>query len=96
MANLRGGTNGKIRMATVTYGSVSDLVHRDRQSRGFAFIYSVSSAAGITGPIVFGTIGDQFGLAPAMLAMACAVLLTLPLSVLLRTKPEGIAIKDDL
>ena len=82
--------------STVTYGSVSDLVHRDRQSRGFALIYSVSSAAGITGPIVFGTIGDQFGLAPAMLAMACAVLLTLPLSVLLRTKPEGIAIKDDL
>ncbi len=82
--------------STVTYGSVSDLVHRDRQSRGFAFIYSVSSAAGITGPIVFGTIGDQFGLAPAMLAMACAVLLTLPLSVLLRTKPESIAIKDDL
>jgi MFS family permease len=74
--------------STVTYGSVSDLVHTDRQSRGFAFIYSVSSAAGITGPIVFGSIGDQFGLAPAMLAMAFAVLLTLPLSGLIWTKPE--------
>jgi len=82
--------------STVTYGSVSDLVHRDRQSRGFAFIYSVSSAAGITGPIVFGAIGDQYGLAPAMLAMACTVLLTLPLSVFLRTRPESIAIRDDL
>lgn len=69
--------------STITYGSVVDLVHRERQSRGFAFIYSVSSAAGIVGPIMFGTVGDHLGLAPAMVAMAIAVGLTVPLSFLL-------------
>lgn len=76
--------------STITYGTVSDFVHHDRQSRGFAFIYSVSSAASIVGPIVFGTIGDRFGLGPAMLTMAATVLLTLPLSVLLRTAPSAV------
>ena len=70
--------------SSVTYGTISDLVHRDRQSRGFAVIYSVSSAAGIVGPIIFGIVGDQFGIAPAMLAMALAALLSLPLIALLR------------
>jgi FSR family fosmidomycin resistance protein-like MFS transporter len=69
--------------STITYGSVSDLVDHERQSRGFAFIYSVSSAAAIIGPVLFGTIGDRFGLEPAMLAMAAAACLTLPLSILL-------------
>jgi MFS family permease len=77
--------------STVTYGAVADLVHRDRQSRGFAFIYSVSSAGGITGPIIFGMIGDRFGLGPAMLAMACTVLVTVPVSALMRTAPAPAA-----
>jgi len=72
--------------STITYGSVSELVDRERQSRGFAFIYSVSSAAAIVGPIAFGTIGDRLGLVAAMLAMASAVSLTLPLSMLLPTR----------
>jgi MFS family permease len=72
--------------STITYGSVSDLIDRERQSRGFAFIYSVSSAAAIIGPIAFGTIGDRFGLPPAMLAMAVAASLTVLLSVLLPTR----------
>jgi MFS family permease len=70
--------------STITYGSVSDLVHRERQSRGFAFIYSVSSAAGITGPIIFGLVSDTFGLTAAIAAMAGAAVLCLPLSIVLR------------
>jgi len=70
--------------STITYGSVSDLVHRERQSRGFAFIYSVSSAAGITGPIIFGLVSDTLGLTAAMAAMAGAAILCLPLSMVLR------------
>ncbi len=72
--------------SSITYATVSDLVRADRRSRGFAAIYSVAGAASIAGPIVFGVIGDRFGLAPAMLAMAVVVLLTLPLSVLLRPR----------
>jgi MFS family permease len=74
--------------STVTYGSVGDLVHGERLSRGFAFIYSVSSAAGITGPIIFGLISDVFGLVPAMMAMAGAAILCLPLAAFLRPRPR--------
>jgi MFS family permease len=75
--------------SSITYATVSDLVRGDRHSRGFATIYSVASSAAIAGPIVFGMIGDRFGLVPAMLAMACIVLLPLPLCVLLRPALAG-------
>lgn len=70
--------------SSVTYGTITDLFHRDRQSRGFAVIYSVSSAASIAGPIIFGLVGDRFGISASILAMAIATLLSLPLIGLLR------------
>ena len=75
--------------SSITYATVSDFVRPDRRSRGFAVIYSVASAASIAGPIVFGVVGDRFGLASAMLAMAVVVLLPLPLSALLRPTMVG-------
>jgi len=75
--------------SSITYATVSDLVHADKRSRGFAAIYTVASAASIAGPIVFGVVGDRFGLAPAMLSMAGLILLTLPLSALLRAAPAA-------
>jgi len=75
--------------SSITYATVSDLVRPDRRSRGFAAIYSVASAASIAGPIVFGVVGDRFGLASAMLAMAVVVLVPLPLSALLRPTTVG-------
>jgi MFS family permease len=75
--------------SSITYATVSDLVHGERQSRGFAAIYSIASAASIVAPIVFGLIGDRFGLVPAMLIMACLVLLPLPLCPLLRPALSG-------
>lgn len=75
--------------SSITYATVGDLVHGERQSRGFAAIYSVSGAASIVGPIAFGIIGDRLGLAPAMLAMSLVVLATLPLSSLLRPALQG-------
>ena len=75
--------------SSITYATVSDLVRSDRQSRGFAVIYTVASAASIAGPIAFGVVGDRFGLEPAMLAMAVVVLLPVPLSALLRPARTG-------
>lgn len=75
--------------SSITYATVSDLVRSDRRSRGFAAIYTIASAASIAGPIVFGVVGDRFGLAPAMLTMAVVVLLPLPLSALLRPTMAG-------
>ncbi|MGI9384997.1 MAG: MFS transporter [Methyloligellaceae bacterium] len=70
--------------SSITYGTVSDLVSGDRQSRGFAAIYSIAYGAAVVAPIVFGLIGDWYGLAPAMLTMACIALLPLPLCLLLQ------------
>ena len=75
--------------SSITYATVSDLVRSDRQSRGFAVIYTVASAASIAGPIAFGVVGDRFGLEPTMLAMAVVVLLPVPLSALLRPARTG-------
>ncbi len=75
--------------SSITYGTVSDFVSAERRSRGFAVIYSVASAASIAGPIVFGVIGDNFGLAAAMVSMAVIVLLPLPLCGLLRPPMVG-------
>ena len=77
--------------SSITYGTVSDFVSADRRSRGFAVIYSTASVASIAGPIVFGVVGDHFGLVPAMLTMAVVLLLPLPLSAMLRPTMAGVA-----
>ena len=70
---------------TITYGSIAELVRSDRQSRGFAMIYSVSGLSAIAGPIVFGLLSDHSGLDAALLAMAFISLLAIPPSLLLWT-----------
>ncbi len=75
--------------SSISYGTVGDLVHDDRQSRGFALIYSVANAAMICAPIAFGLIGDRFGLTPVMLTLACITLVPLPMSLLLRGSLKG-------
>lgn len=75
--------------SSITYATVGDLVRGERQSRGFAAIYSIASAAAIVSPIAFGLVGDRFGLTPAMVTMACVVLLPLPLCLFLRPALTG-------
>ena len=70
--------------STITYGSVNDVFHGERRSRGFAAIYSISSSASIVGPVAFGLVADRISLTTALVAMACIVLLTIPLSAYLR------------
>ncbi len=70
---------------TITYGAISDLIESNRQSRGFAMIYTVSSLSAIAGPVVFGFLSDHAGLDTAMMAMAAASLLAIAPSLLLRT-----------
>ena len=68
--------------SSITYGTVGDLIQGDRQSRGFAAVYSIASGAAIVAPIGLGLIGDRYGLTATMLTMVCVVLL--PLCALLR------------
>jgi hypothetical protein len=70
--------------SSITYATVSDLIHEDRQARGFAVIYSVANVAGVMGPVMYGVIGDRMGMTHAMLAMALVAVLLVPMSLLLR------------
>lgn len=71
---------------SITYGVVSDLVHRDRVSRGFAAIYTVSSLSALVGPISFGFLSDYYGIDIAMYTMATVSLLAIPPIFLLKPK----------
>ncbi len=73
---------------SITYGAIADLIQSNRQSRGFAMIYTVSSLSAIVGPTVFGVLSDHSGLSMAMLAMAIVSLLAIPPSLLLKSRVE--------
>ncbi len=80
--------------SSLTYGSVNDFVRKERASRAFGLVYSISSAAAIAGPVLFGIIGDSFGLASAMSAMAFVALLSVGLIAMLSPTPENLSAKE--
>ena len=62
---------------TVTYGALADFIHRDRQSRGYAIIYTLSSLSAVVGPVVFGGLADLYGVDLSILMLAVLTSLTL-------------------
>ncbi len=66
------------------YGTIGDLVDADRQSRGFGLFYTLSSACGFAAPLAYGVLGDWLGIQFALALAGALVLLTLPLTALLR------------
>ena len=76
--------------SSITYGTVSNLVHTQQQSRGFSIIYSIANSASFVGPAIFGLIIDFLGFKVMMTIMATLVLVTLPLCYLLKSALERI------
>ena len=70
--------------STMTYGAVADLLHPQRQARGYSLIYSLSGLSGVTGPFLFGAIADARGLSLAVVGLVALALLTLPMCFVLR------------
>jgi FSR family fosmidomycin resistance protein-like MFS transporter len=62
---------------TVTYGALADFIHRDRQSRGYAIIYTLSSLSAVVGPVVFGGLADLYGVDLSLLMLAVLTSATL-------------------
>jgi MFS family permease len=71
--------------SSVLYGSVPDLVVPERRARAFGIFYTGAIGAGATAPILYGVVGDVLGVIPAVLIIAGLVLVTLPLSLVLRS-----------
>ena len=70
--------------SSVLYGSVPDLVPPRWRSRALSIFYTGVIGAGAISPILFGRVGDVLGVWQALVLVAGFVLLTLPLSALLR------------
>jgi MFS family permease len=70
--------------SSVLYGSVPDLVSPERRGRAFSVFYTGSIGAGAVAPALFGAVGDALGVTTALVIIACTVLLTLPLALILK------------
>lgn len=70
--------------SSVLYGSVPDLVEPSRRQRAFGIFYTGTIGAGAISPAIYGLLGDAVGVNTALLVVAGAVLLTLPITLALR------------
>ncbi len=70
--------------SSVLYGSVPDLVEPAWRTRALSIFYTGTIGSGAIAPVLFGRLGDLFGVWPALTLVALFVLLTLPLAWLLR------------
>lgn len=74
--------------SSVLYGSVPDLVDAGKRSRAFGIYYTGTIGSGAVSPALYGLLGDAVGVPSALMAAAAIVLLTLPLTLLLRPALE--------
>ena len=70
--------------SSVLYGSVPGLVAPERRARAFSVFYTGTIGAGAIAPAIYGVAGDALGMATALIVVAAVVLLTLPLSLVLK------------
>ena len=70
--------------SSVLYGSVPDLVAPERRARAFSVFYTGTIGAGALAPALYGVVGDALGVSTTLLVVAAVVLLTLPLSLVLK------------
>jgi MFS family permease len=79
--------------SSVLYGSVPDLVEPQWRTRALSIFYTGTIGSGAIAPIIFGRLGDLFGVWSALMLVAVFVLFTLPIAALLRRplSPENLA-----
>jgi MFS transporter, FSR family, fosmidomycin resistance protein len=70
--------------SSVLYGSVPDLVPPERRARAFGVFYTGTIGSGAVAPAIYGVVGDLFGVPVTLVVIAAVVLLTLPLSLMLK------------
>jgi MFS family permease len=70
--------------SSVLYGSVPDLVVPQWRTRALSVFYTGTIGSGAIAPVLFGRVGDAVGVSHALMLVAGFVLITLPLSAMLR------------
>jgi MFS family permease len=78
--------------SSALYATVADLVSPERRARAYGLYYTLVVAASAAAPVLYGALGDAVGVPAAILLSGALVLLTIPLSLVLRpalTHPEA-------
>jgi MFS family permease len=75
------GLNGT---SSVLYATVADFVDSEKRSRGFALFYTLGIGAGAVAPSIFGVLSDFAGIETALTVVVGCVLMTVPLSMMMR------------
>jgi MFS family permease len=70
--------------SSVLYGSVPELVEPAKRQRAFGIFYTGTIGAGAVSPALYGLLGDAVGVPQALMVVAAVVLLTLPVTLMLR------------
>ena len=70
--------------SSVLYGSVPDLVPPERRQRAFGIFYTGTIGSGAVSPALYGLLGDAVGVPWALIVVAGVVLITLPITLMLR------------
>jgi MFS family permease len=70
--------------SSVLYGSVPELVEPAKRQRAFGIFYTGTIGAGAVSPALYGLLGDALGVPNALMVVAGVVLLTLPVTLMLR------------
>jgi predicted MFS family arabinose efflux permease len=70
--------------SSVLYGSVPALVAPQRRQRAFGIFYTGTIGAGAISPAIYGVLGDAVGVPIALTVVATGVLVTLPITLILR------------
>ena len=65
--------------SSVLYATIGDVVDSERLPRVFGFFYTINSVCGLIVPLVFGAIGDAFGIATSIAICGILAFATLPL-----------------
>lgn len=76
--------------SSVLYGSVPSLVAPEKRTRAFGIFYTGTIGSGAIAPMLYGFVGDAFGAPAALVVVACVLLLTVPLALLLRPALAGL------
>jgi MFS family permease len=71
--------------SSVLYGSVPELVAPEKRTRAFSIFYTGAIGSGALAPTVYGILGDVAGISTAVTIAAGILLLTLPLTAVLRS-----------
>jgi predicted MFS family arabinose efflux permease len=63
---------------------VPELVEPAKRQRAFGIFYTGTIGAGAVSPAIYGLLGDAVGIPAALMTVAGIVLLTLPITLVLR------------